>query len=372
MPGDLRILLTADSHIGFDLPTRPRVRRRRRGHDFLANHAHVVEHASVAGADLVVHGGDVFHRPRVPRSVAYQAYAPLLRLADRGIPVVLVPGNHERSRLPHAQLIRHPNVYVFDEPRTFVITVRGVRLALAGFPFQRGDIRRGLPRVLALTGWESVTADARLMCMHQCAEGATVGPGDFTFTTGRDVIRTRDVPADFAAVLSGHIHRHQVLTRDLKGRPLSAPILYPGSVERTAFAEMDEPKGFMVLTLPAPDAGSPVRWTFRQLPARPMIVRQLNGDGLRPQQLDAAIRAIIRESPADAVLRIRLAGGLPEATLRAVSAAHLRAITPATMNVEVRAADGSRLMPLRHHARESQRRAPEPRNGDPAALQLEL
>jgi len=36
--GTVRILLFADSHLGFDLPSRPRSTRRRRGHDFLANH----------------------------------------------------------------------------------------------------------------------------------------------------------------------------------------------------------------------------------------------------------------------------------------------------------------------------------------------
>ena len=39
MSAGIRILLLADSHIGFDLPTRPRVERRRRGHDFLENYA---------------------------------------------------------------------------------------------------------------------------------------------------------------------------------------------------------------------------------------------------------------------------------------------------------------------------------------------
>ena len=43
-------------------------------------------------------------------------------------------------------------------------------------------------------------------------------------------------------MLAGHIHRHQVLTQDLGGRPLGAPVFYPGSVERTAFAEEGESK----------------------------------------------------------------------------------------------------------------------------------
>jgi hypothetical protein len=37
MSDDVRVLLLADSHLGFDLPVRPRSNRRRRGHDFLAN-----------------------------------------------------------------------------------------------------------------------------------------------------------------------------------------------------------------------------------------------------------------------------------------------------------------------------------------------
>src|SRR5262245_55954218 len=69
---DVRILLLADTHLGFDLPSSPRVGRRRRGHDFLANYALALEPALSGEVDLVVHGGDVFDRSSVPSSVAYQ------------------------------------------------------------------------------------------------------------------------------------------------------------------------------------------------------------------------------------------------------------------------------------------------------------
>ena len=35
--GIIRILLIVDTHPGFDLPFRPRIKRRRRGPDFFAN-----------------------------------------------------------------------------------------------------------------------------------------------------------------------------------------------------------------------------------------------------------------------------------------------------------------------------------------------
>jgi len=92
----IRILLLADSHLGFDLPLKPRVARRRRGHDFLANYAAALEPALAGEIDIVVHAGDVFDRSSVVSSLAYQAFEPLRRVADLGVPVLSVPGNHER------------------------------------------------------------------------------------------------------------------------------------------------------------------------------------------------------------------------------------------------------------------------------------
>src|SRR5215470_15193755 len=124
MPDDIRILLLADSHLGFDLPVQPRTSRRRRGHDFLANYAAALAPAFTNEVDLVVHAGDVFDRSAVHTSIAYQAYEPLRRIAERGIPVFIVPGNHERSRLPHRRFLSHPHVHVFDRPETFTVKVR--------------------------------------------------------------------------------------------------------------------------------------------------------------------------------------------------------------------------------------------------------
>ena len=39
-------------------------------------------------------------------------------VADAGIPVFLVPGNHERSRIPFDWLARHPGVHVFKKAET--------------------------------------------------------------------------------------------------------------------------------------------------------------------------------------------------------------------------------------------------------------
>ena len=294
--------------------------------------------------DLVVHAGDVFNRSSVVPTIAYQAYEPLVRVANRGVPVFIVPGNHERSRLPHVRFAIHPLIHIFDRPETFLVNVRGVTVGLSGFPYERESIRTRFTDVLEETGWRAVNAAVRLLCIHHCVEGATVGPADFTFTTAADVIRPSDVPQDFAAVLSGHIHRHQVLMTDLQSRPLRTPVLYPGSIERTSFAEMDEPKGFMVVRLGV-SRDPTMRWEFRCLPARPMIREAFTVDGMSAAALQSAIVAIIRSAPVDAVLAIRLGGDLTEAQMQVLSAAKLRALVPETMNVEIRPAGGFTRLP---------------------------
>jgi len=333
----VRILLLADTHLGIDLPARPRVERRRRGHDFLANYERALEAARRQAVHAVVHGGDVFYRSRVPPRLVQQGFTPLKRLADHGIPVFVVPGNHERSAIPFPMLAEYPGIHLFDRPRTFTAEWNGVRVALAGFPFQRAGVRGTFTRLLGDTGWEGTDAQVNLLCMHQCFEGATVGPQDYTFRYADDVVRAADLPVPFAAVLAGHIHRHQVLTTDLRGRPLPAPVIYPGSIERTSFAEREEEKGYVVLDVePSGGRGGVLReWTFHRLPARPMVIEEVQGDGvggagLRRLLADAASRA-----PADAVLRIRVHGVPAPDGFTALRAAVVRARTPPSMNVEV-------------------------------------
>jgi DNA repair exonuclease SbcCD nuclease subunit len=332
----VRILFLADTHLGIDLPRRPRIQRRRRGHDFFANYERALQAALDLAVDAVVHGGDVFYRSRIPASLVQQGMLPLKRLADTGIPVYVVPGNHERSAIPFPLLAQHPNIHLFDRPRTFTAEWKGVRVALAGFPFHRDGVRGAFPTLLDRTGWKETEAHVNLMCFHQCFEGATVGPQNYTFRSAADVIRAGDLPAPFAAVLAGHIHRHQVLTTDLRGRSLPAPVVYPGSIERTAWAELGEEKGYVVLDVaPGGPGGVLQGWTFHPLPARPMVIEEIRADGADGPAVRRLLGDVIGRAAPDAVLLIRVRGVPRPDGLAALRAASVRGLAPATMNVAV-------------------------------------
>jgi DNA repair exonuclease SbcCD nuclease subunit len=256
----MRLLFLSDTHLGFDLPARPRSARPHRGGEFFESFEAALAPARDGEVDAVLHAGDLLYRSRVPAWLSDAALAPLRAVAERGVPVLLLPGNHERGQLPHPLLAMHRNLHVFDRPRTVALEAGGVRVAFTGFP-HAPDVRARFGELLAAATAGAPDADVKLLCLHQCVEGATCGPADFTFREGPDVVPRRALPREVDAVLCGHVHRHQVLRA--AGLP---PVIYAGSTERTSSAEAGETKGVVVLWL---STDGLERHAFRPLPDHP-------------------------------------------------------------------------------------------------------
>jgi DNA repair exonuclease SbcCD nuclease subunit len=213
-------------------------------------------------------------------------------------------------------------VHVFDRPRAVVVHGGDASVAFVGFPYTR-RIRQRFAQVYAAATREAVAADVVALCMHQCVEGATCGPGAYVFRFGDEVIRARDLPRNVAVTLCGHIHRHQVVRP--RGGP---PVVYAGSTERTSFAEASETKGYVVLELTRSGLG-PVE--FRPLDTRPMQTRALSLDGLDAGAALARLGAAIASTPDDAVVQVRVGGAVPAG----ITAQALRALSGAR-NVTLR------------------------------------
>jgi DNA repair exonuclease SbcCD nuclease subunit len=336
--GKIKIVLFSDTHLGFDYPVKPRIERRRRGADFFDNFHRVLDEAAESRADLVVHGGDLFFRSRRPAVIVDEAYAALFDFAGRGIPIVLVPGNHERSRLPDSLYLAHPNIYVFARPMTYTFRLKGTTVNVSGFPFERSDVRGRFTNILADTGWGNSNKGIKLLCLHQAVEGAKVGPSNYTFRYGDDVLRYADLPGDCDAVLAGHIHRHQVLGGLGENRIECPPVIYPGSVERTSFAEQGEEKGYYGLTFGPPDVNGcrleDVR--FCRLPARPMVDLVLDG-GVGADNVESYLAARIAGMDKNSIVRIRSDSRVSPELAGKLTAGFLRNVFPGTMNVRLSA-----------------------------------
>ena len=331
----MRIVFLADTHLGFDYPVKPRIHRRRRGPDFFANFKQVLAYARKTRPDLVLHGGDLFFRARVPQLIVDMVYDDLFEFAGEGIPLLIVPGNHERSILPASLFLNHPNIHIFDQPRTFNFEFEGRRIYLSGFPCKRKNIQEEFPLLLRESGWEGVDGGGKLLCLHQTIQGAKVGPTGFTFHKGQDVIRRSDLPKDALAILSGHIHRRQIIGNIKNKGSEAPPVIYPGSTERTSFAEREEKKGFYDIELSSPTENG---WGIRrleyiELPARPMvdliIEQSVNSKGLRDY-----LSQLIAEMDPNSIVRLRCEAGLDPQVKSQISAKLLREILPETMNYQ--------------------------------------
>jgi len=332
MDKPIKILFLADSHLGFDLPRQPRIERRRRGEDLFKNYLQILKFARLQKVDLIVHGGDIFHHPRVSPAVIEKAYRPLYELACSGIPVYLVPGNHERSRLPSHLYLSHENIHVFDRPITYTQKVGDIEVSMSGFPFAR-KVRDKFPSLVEQTRYLEVEADWRYLCTHQTFEGAKVGPVDYTFREDQDNIPPEWVPDNFGAVLSGHIHRAQQLDQTLDGHQLGVPVIYPGSIERTSIAERFEDKSYKLITLRRENGKMIQEVKDQPLPARPMLKVTVPVQDHPPEQVLAHLRGQLAMVNPDAVVRVELTGRRADQVQRSITAASLRAAAPRSMNI---------------------------------------
>ncbi|NND34291.1 MAG: DNA repair exonuclease, partial [Saprospiraceae bacterium] len=292
------ILFFADSHLGFDFPVRPRSKTKRRGGDFFTNFEYILQTALEQQVDLVIHGGDLFDRSKVHPSIVNKAYDRLFDFVDSGIPLALIPGNHDRSTLPTSLFLQHPNLYIFYEPRVYNLNLKNQFFQIAGFPFIR-NIGQEIISVVDDLEKRLSKGSTSLLCMHQAIQGATVGPANYTFHPGPQVISKKDLKSSFNLYLSGHIHRHQIIHVHHEDR--STPFIYPGSIERTSFAERDEEKGFVYLEFNSKETP---RITFEQLPSRPMQQIKIEDKITSKSQLVSLLRSQVKAVDQRAILQI--------------------------------------------------------------------
>jgi len=334
----IRFVFFSDTHLGFDYPIRPRIERRRRGDDFFDNFYYVLSYCIANKVDFVVHGGDLFFRSKLPQIVVDKTYNLVLKFAKHGIKLFIVPGNHERSRLPNSLLFAHPHIFIFDRPRTYVLKLDAATLAISGFPFQREDIRKQFPSLLLKTNYENNHAEIRLLTLHQIIEGATVGPSNYTFRNSSDVIKRQDIPGVFTAVLAGHIHRKQILNCNSQNKTI--PVIYAGSIERTSFAEKDEPKGFFELELCKSSENNWIlnKKQFIELPTRPMndlVIDQYMDAKILKEYLVSKIATVNPNS----IVRL----SLNDKILPSLNFTFFREIFPDTMNYQVRSITDNKI-----------------------------
>ena len=331
----IRVLFLSDTHLGFDYPIRPRVQRRRRGEDFFTNFQQILDTAIEKQVDLVIHGGDLFFRARIPKSIVERVYALLHEFSFSGIPIILLPGNHEFSRLPQSYRIDIPGIHLIESPTCYQFTIGGATIAVGGFPYHRKNVRSQFCNLVKDTQLTATRADILLLVIHQAVEGAQVGVQNYTFRRGTDVIRGVDIPSKVDAVLAGHIHRRQILKFKSDTGEMT-PVIYSGSIERTSFAEKNEEKGFYIIEFSELNCQWKLtRMIFHSLNVRPMVELAIYENEFDEKTLDIYLKNKFKKLDQNSIVQLFYFGSPQDWLVKKMSAEYLRSVSPETMNITV-------------------------------------
>ncbi|MHA1977870.1 MAG: metallophosphoesterase family protein [Candidatus Hodarchaeales archaeon] len=277
---NIKFLFISDTHFGVHYAIKPRNKLRYQyGSKFFTKVESIFRRViEEKGIDFILHGGDFFNRSKPPPDVIKRATESLL-WAAKYVPIYMIPGNHERSKLPLGLLQYHENIHIFSKPCSFQFKKNNVKVKISGFPYIRHNARKKARSVIS-TAWKnevdvnSNNSHYNILLMHQLIQGSRVE--HYSFIRGHNVIQKKDIPSQFHLVATGHVHRYQILysrnnrvvsshsyhqiAQDLQhgqwhfppsGReePLyySNPIIcYSGSSERVSMMERNEDKGYVM------------------------------------------------------------------------------------------------------------------------------
>ena len=327
----MKFVHTADTHLGFEITKVVQGHpegRQRRADSIFKNFLAIVQHTIDIEADLFIHSGDLFNKYYIPREILDELIRPFLNLSRGGIPVLIIPGNHERSEFPFDLFHGAPGVFVFDRPKSLSLTLDGYSVGVAGSPFIRKDSKRIFLAALEETEYEGLRSDFNILVTHQAFDGASVGPVDFTFRAGRhDTVSRHTIPLDFDYIAAGHIHRYQILYHPLKP---GLNFVYPGSIQRMSFAETYEEKGFVEGEV----LNGRIETRFIPLPAYEMEIVEIEAAGRSADACENDICSQFWRFDEDRVIRFNLTGGTTAGDYPDIDFQRIRAEMPGVIECQ--------------------------------------
>jgi len=315
--------------------------------DFLKSLDEIVTAAIEEKVDLVIFAGDTY-KDRSPAPTFQREWGKrIMQLSRAGILTLLLTGNHDISpatgrahaiqefdtlEVPHVRVLHQPQFLSSADLEDLPVQVlalpwisrSGLMASLELGGAEPGQIYETLSTRLTelVNNWldEADLGLPIILTAHASVEGARYG-AERMVMLGNDLVLPPALVKDqrFDYVALGHIHKPQDLNEGAH-----PPVIYPGSIERVDFGEVDDRKYFILAEV----AKHNTKVTWRELKnIRPFvdIYVKLESDADVNNKLQSAIPA--KEDLENAIVRMTIQYHrdweplIDETTLRSLTAA---------------------------------------------------
>ncbi|MBI2338355.1 exonuclease SbcCD subunit D [Candidatus Daviesbacteria bacterium] len=247
----MKLLHFSDLHIGMENYAKldPETGLSTRLLDFFSTFDFIIEKAFAENVDAVVFAGDAY-KTRDPNPTQQRGFGERVAKLAKKIPVILIVGNHDTpnaegkaNTLDIYSALEITNVWVSRKPELLNIPTKSGSLQVITLPWLHKNDYKTVAEKLKLL-YEKIKPDSpAILASHAEIEGASFG-SEKGLAIANDVTLPLPLFQDkrLSYVALGHIHKHQILSKD-------PPVIYSGSPQRIDFGEEKEEKGICLVEI---------------------------------------------------------------------------------------------------------------------------
>ncbi len=331
MEQSVKCLHIADLHFGVDNYgyTNPQTGLNTRLEDFSKSFGFAIDHAIENEVDLVLFAGDAYKRNSPSPTEQRELVKHFCRLADAGIPTVMISGNHDipvmhgraasidifRSLRPEKFFI-YVNQPTLGENKPPMIETKNGPIGVCCLPYISPSFLRQNERFKELKGdalkeaYEEFFTDViyamanelpeeipKVFMGHLTVHGCSIGAyrGVALMSDEIQILPATLAHSGYDYVALGHIHQHQNLSPRKE-----VPVVYSGSIDRVDFGEVDERKGFVIAEIQKGGAD----FEFHPIPVREFVDIYVEYDE-NVELTERVRKEIQKENVIDAIVRVR-------------------------------------------------------------------
>jgi exonuclease SbcD len=323
----MKILHVADTHLGFSAyrkTTQDGINQREI--DIYNAFEQFIDYAINTKPDIIIHAGDLFDNVRPNNRAITFAINQIVKLSKKNIPIVIISGNHEHPKIIETghifSIFDHlENVYPIYNSKYEKIqfNIEDKKLLIHAIPQcnSKKEYDEELKKLMT-----DKTADYNIFVSH----GSVSGVQEFTMNEFNElIIPTKIFSRYFDYIALGHFHKYTKLAENA---------FYAGATENLTFADANEKKGFIEITL----SENNLKQSFIEINTRPMIdIKPIKCTGLKIEEIMKKIKQKVQEiKPEQKTFRITL-DDIPTNVYRSIDFNEIQKLTNDAVHYEIKA-----------------------------------